>query len=304
MVTIKTKKMIKKLSLLVSACFLSVVVFAQTEPESNLPESPTKLYRYKLKLAPIKTEEELELFKSNKTCEELIECSVANYKPEAAVSGEYAIKVLSNAESKLELHKGEPSNSTMSAADEHLALKALGVDSAMLEILQNETTNYSALYFGKDTLIGIKKIDMEGYTFYLLRPGYKVKCYTESGGLAQLHSSQGFFSANNNLVQINNFSAKVYKTKMMNKGFATSSLLADGAEVTNLIYLFQYPEERNTFPIQFNLFKYDNKYCFSLNESKVLSSSKAINKRLKRVEGVKMERIGLNEFFQKVGFDY
>jgi hypothetical protein len=97
----------------------------------------------------------------------------------------------------------------------------------------------------------------------------------------------------------------VSKIKFLNKMYAATTLFTtENNEIINLIYDFQYPLEKTQLPIQFNIFRNNNKYCFELISEKELTNSKAISKKIRLVSDRKFEKMQLNELFQLVGFEY
>jgi hypothetical protein len=293
--------MIKKFYFLVLfASILSSALFAQNN-ESGMPDVKSKVFRYKLKLSYAKNAEELDVLKSNPGNEDLFECSESNFGFKSDGLQDLANKIIKTYESKGKDELNTEFNNTKS---ENLLLKALGVDSAFIEIFENEQYNYTAMYLGRDTLIGLKKTTEPSITYYLLRPGMHMKCLVDEGMLDNLHNTQATFEAGQSVSVINNKNCRIIKTKMLNKVYATTALCVDGVETPNLIYKFQYPTFDRTFPYQFNLYKNDNKYCFTLKEFKQLANSKGLEKRLKKLNEIKANNVTLNEIFDVAGFDY
>lgn len=292
--------MTKKAYLFVLLFLLCSSLFAQTI-ESISPESKSKVYRYKLKLSHAKNSEELEILKANQGNEELFECSESNFSYKNDGFQDVVNKIIKNYEPK---GKDELNTEFNNAKTENALLKSIGVDSALIEIFENDQYNYAAMYLGKDTLFAFKKNNTPNIYYYLLRPGIQMMCNADEGQLDNLHQNQATFEGGQSVAVIKEKTTRIIKTKMLNKVYATTALCTDGIETPNLIYKFQYPSLGNGFPMQFNLFKNDNKYCFTLKEYKQLANSKALEKRLRKLMDIRATNVSINEIFDIAGFEY
>ncbi|MEY4875447.1 MAG: hypothetical protein RL708_596 [Bacteroidota bacterium] len=291
--------MIKKITLLFAVLSLfSFRIYAQTVDVQST-EGKTKVYKYKLKLQPIPEKADLDFYIQNVQNEDLFEYSIGNFNFDKGAYQEKNMQLLKSLkqDSTDELNNIEKFKKA--------SLKSLSYDSAKVEVYINAEYNYSCITIGGDTLIGIKKFVEPTINYYYTSKKVIFFNSTDMGSLNKLHSSQSVYSMPELPFQILGHNFTVSKTKFLNKMYSSTTLLTNEiSETSNLIYDFQYPSEPNSFPLQFNIFRNGNKYCFELVSEKELSNSKAISKKIKTVSEKKVEKVELNQIYQMVGFDY